>query len=145
MRNGKTGLCTLEEVSAGCVSAKPHQLVPSLLPLAFWVRPWQVSGCFHLSWTLAFLLLETKAKGWRARAHLGHFPTGFLARQGHAAKVHHFTWSFCLPVHPWQHHGTSTLPQDQSASHIGHTLADLPSEVYGPKLSGSPCSSTPVW
>lgn len=77
LRNGKTGLSPHQKwARAGSASTEPHQAVCSLLPLAIWVRSWPVSSSFHLAWAFAFLLVETKLKGWRARAHLGHFPTG---------------------------------------------------------------------
>lgn len=63
---------------------------------------------------------ETNPKGWRARTHLGHFPAGLTGWWRHMAKVHHFTWTFCLPGFTMAFGmGLSTLPQGQPALPCG--------------------------
>lgn len=63
---------------------------------------------------------ETNPKGWRAGTHLGHFPAGFTGWWRHTAKVHHFTWTFCLPGFTMAFEmGLSTLPQGQPALPCG--------------------------
>lgn len=105
-----------------------HQAVSSLLPLALasvHLFPSCLSSCVPPC--------ETNPKGWRAGTYLGHFPAGLTGWWRHAAKVHHFTWTLCLPGFTLSSTmafgmGLSTLPQGQPA---------LPRRVSGKSSSWS--------
>lgn len=93
--------------------------------------------------------MEMKLKGWRARAHLGHFPTGLPGQWGRVAKVHHFTWSFCLPALTLNntmvfgaclHCLKASLP-----FHVDSTVASPAAEAYLPEHAEPPWPSTPGW
>lgn len=113
------------------------------LPLLTWgclqflapgcLRLWPVSICFLLAWNSCTAPCETSPKGWRAGTHLAHFPAGLPGWWRHVAKVHHFTWTFCLPGFTLNdtmafRMGLSTLPQGQPA---------LPRRVSGKSCSWS--------
>jgi len=78
--------------------------------------------------------VETKLKGWRAGAHLGHFPAGLPGWWGNVAKVHHFTWSFCLPGFTLNNSmAYGACPHCLKASlpfHVDSMVASLAAEAY---------------
>ena len=81
-----------------------------------------------------FLLVETKLKEWRAGVHLSHFPAGLPGWCGHVAKVHHFTWSLCLPrftLNNTMAFGACTHCLKASLPfHVDSTVASPAAEVY---------------
>lgn len=150
VRSGKTGVSAHQKwVRAGSASTEPHQAVSSLLPQAIWIRSWPVSSCFHLAWALAFFLVETKPKGWRAGVHLGHFPAGLPGWWGHVAKVHRFTRSFCLPGFTLNntmafgaclHRPKASLP-----FHVDSAVTSPAPEAHLPEHTESLWPITPGW